>query len=662
MTIRLSNWGISAATAASCYVLVVIVLHSNVDAFAGYSQPRFMSSSSSPPVSSVSSQQQSSPVSTIAFLGSKPSSTNHNNFCLFSTSDDDDDDDDDTSNNAVEESEDTNETEEVDYDEDDDVDDEEEEEEHTPLQDDPDDPNYTAQKALIETSIQNRKTLAAVKELTFGEGSNERLQTNIGEFLDEQLAEAGVDSKLIDELMGNMEVSEEEASAAIEGENEKMQEAYDAATGEGERVGIPYDRREAFLRNMGSGPDVFPADDDPLMMSSDDEDTEGGSSDSSILNDDLVKLQSALEDLVGTTRGFADGSTIQNKQAMIDPDRELALLDEQTLDEIELCLNASATDANDLEYKESIKNEDPIRWILYDRNFNVTNLMLASCKYNPGAPLLLNHWMPQLCVFSKYADAREREFVWTWDDCADIEMDELARYYKGLGYDEIPTFSPKDTNVVEIETKYDDEMITMAAFEHWMDEVYNPEDEDLYFDDDAFQPENNVYDFNYGMEDTDEVKAFEIELDEFKMEHTNETQEWRDNFAKEKNYTVIVDEEAVKDFRGYLVVACCGSDSDVELAERITARMGEAHGKQVHVETRVYSHARESDNVYEIWLESYDITLLHSKRGANYNAKAWDGPADVDEKQMVYLVDKVGHLIGDDSRYSYHLHEFVTEV
>ena len=35
----------------------------------------------------------------------------------------------------------------------------------------------------------------------------------------------------------------------------------------------------------------------------------------------------------------------------------------------------------------------------------------------------------------------------------------------------------------------------MSAFENWMDEVYNEENEDLYFDDEEFQPEHNVFDF-----------------------------------------------------------------------------------------------------------------------------------------------------------------------
>jgi hypothetical protein len=82
----------------------------------------------------------------------------------------------------------------------------------------------------------------------------------------------------------------------------------------------------------------------------------------------------------------------------------------------------------------------------------------------------------------------------------------------------------------------------------------------------------------------------------------------------------------------------------------------------VYVETRVYSHARQEDNLYEIWLESYDIELLHSRRGALYNAKQWFGPADVDDEQLDNIVERIRYMISDECRYSYDLHEFVNDV
>lgn len=514
-----------------------------------------------------------------------------------------------------------------------------------PLEDDPEDPLYMEQKRIIEENVAASTAFDGVKKtISISEEVPDFLRKNLDEFLDEKLAEAGIDAQQVEEQLANIEISEAEAEIAIEEHEEKT------------RGMSSTEKARAFIQNLGSGPDAFPPDDDPIYKTGEDDDIVG------VKNEDLVKLQNALEGLVGTIEGFTDGSLVRNKQAMIRPHHELEQLDHETLDEINMCLNASAVNANGQEYAETIKNEDPLRWLLYDLNFNVTNLMLAACKYNPEAPLLLNHWMPQLCAYSRYADVREREFSFTWDDCDNADMDEFFNYFKGLGYDEVPKFSPKESNIIEVDTDYDQEDITMSAFENWMDEVYNEENEDLYFDDEEFQPEHNVFDFDYGLEDSDTVRGFKTEYEDFKNEHSNETQAWREQYAKETKYKYVEDKEGAEAFRGHLVVACCGSDHDLELAEKITLRMKDEFGKQVYVETRVYNHARQEDNVYEIWLESYDITLLHSRRGAFYNANQWGGPADVDDEQLENIVGRVRHLISDDARYSYHMHEFFTAV
>lgn len=514
-----------------------------------------------------------------------------------------------------------------------------------PLQDDPDDPQYMEQKRIIEESIAERSALEEAKNMMVtSEQAPEFLTKNLDQFLDKKLEEAGIDMSEVEKNMKEFEISESDAESAIREDIEN-------------KSGMsPSERTGAFLSNLGSDADAFPPNDDPIYKTGD------GGEKMRINNSDLLRLQNALQDLVGTIDGFTDGSMVDNKQAMIRPNHELEQLDHETLDEINMCLNASAVDANGQEYAETIKNEDPLRWLLYDLNFNVTNLMLASCKHNPTAPLLLNHWMPQLCAYSRYADVRERDFQFTWEDCENADMNELLNYFKGLGYDEIPNFSPKETNIIDVETEYDQEDITMSAFENWMDEVYNDENEDLYFDDEEFQPEHNVFDFDFGLADSDTVRGFKTEFEEFNKEHSNETQAWREKFAKETKYELNEDKEGAEAFRGHLVVACCGSDHDLELAEKITLRMKEEFGKQVYTETRVYNHARQEDNVYEIWLESYDIQLIHSRRGAFYNSNQWSGPADVDDDQLDYITEKVRYLISDDSRYSYHIHEFFTEV
>lgn len=526
-------------------------------------------------------------------------------------------------------------------DEDDKEEDEEDEygedanDEPIPLQDDPDDPNYNAQKKLVEETVARRENLKAFQDNVEGPDSPQFLRKNLIEFIDEQFEKAGLDDKVVEKYTKKLKVTAKEAEEAIQNDEDADLSLID--------------KKLNLLTEMGSGPDAFPSDGDPIMA--------GG-----IKNEDLVRLQNALERLVGTIQGYEDGSLVDNKQAIIRPQYELDRLDPETLDEINLCLNATATDADGVEYGESIKNEDPLRWLLYDLDFDVANLMLASCKHNPEAPLILNHWMPQLCAYRRYADIREKRFRFTWEDCENSDISELQRYYEGLGYTEIPTFTPKETNIVELETQYDQEDMTMAAFENWMDEVYVEEEEDLYFDDEEFQPENNVFDENYGLDDSDQVTTFKSELKDFYAEHRNQTKEWKNKYVRETNYTVIQDKEGAEQFRGHLVVACCGSDKDLELAEKITQRMKDEFDKQIYVETRVYSHARQEDNLYEIWLESYDIELLHSRRGAFYNAKQWFGPADVDDKQLDNIVERVRYMISDDARYSYNMYEFVKDV
>ena len=137
------------------------------------------------------------------------------------------------------------------------------------------------------------------------------------------------------------------------------------------------------------------------------------------------------------------------------------------------------------------------------------------------------------------------------------------------------------------------------------------------------------------------------------MGDDEENKEHKEFMGRNFEYTVMQDEEFEKLFRGHLVVACTPDDSDLEAVEKITARMSQEFGKQVFVETRVIAHAREEDNVFEIWLESFNIDLLHSKKRASHQEKGWVGPIECDDTQIEYLVQEVRFLISDDCRYAY---------
>eukprot|EP00804_Cyclotella_cryptica_P014708 CCRYP_020183-RA/>CCRYP_020183-RA protein AED:0.15 eAED:0.15 QI:209/0.6/0.33/1/0.4/0.5/6/0/598 len=314
-----------------------------------------------------------------------------------------------------------------------------------------------------------------------------------------------------------------------------------------------------------------------------------------------------------------------------------------------------------IENSNTMACPEPEMWLMYDLNFNVTNLILASFKHNIEAPIIFTQWMPQLEVYERYADQRKKEFAWTWDDVEAADMDELERYYRGIGYDAIPKKEPHETGIITLdESDLDDEEREMLALENWYDEVYNEESDNLLFDDENFEPKHNVFDPEYGTSSSDKSTTVEDkfmkEYEAFEREFADESQDWRDQFATVERFEIIEDPEGQAAFRGHLVIACAPLDEDLELAEKITERFGEEFGKAVFVETRVLGHARKEDNVYEIWLESYDIDLLHSN--AFINSKLWTGPSEVDDAQLDYLVEKVRDLISDESRYSYRMSDF----
>ncbi|KAL9189508.1 hypothetical protein ACHAXT_009183 [Thalassiosira profunda] len=366
------------------------------------------------------------------------------------------------------------------------------------------------------------------------------------------------------------------------------------------------------------------------------------------LDDKISAYKAAREKLANQTY-FGEGHTM----AYMDVERDWPKLSNETQDEI----------LDVIENSNTMACPEPEMWLMYDLNFNVTNLILASFKHHVEAPIMFTQWMPQLEVYERYADQREKNFEWTWDDVEQADMDELQRYYKGIGYDSIPKKDPSETGIITLDTTpMDDEEREMLALENWMDDVYNEEADNLLFDDESFEPRDNVFDPDYGTSSSDKSAALEEkfmkEYDAFEREFSEETQEWRDQFATVEKFEHREDIEGQKEFRGHLVVAITPSDEDLEVAEKITERFQEEFGKAVFVETRVLGHARKEDNVFEVWLESYEIDLLHSKRQAFINSKLWTGPSEVDAEQLEYLVEKVRELISDDARFSYRMSDY----
>ena len=370
---------------------------------------------------------------------------------------------------------------------------------------------------------------------------------------------------------------------------------------------------------------------------------------------DLVELDDQIAAYRAARERLANQTYFGEEQVMayMDVEKDWPLLSNETQDEI----------LDVIENSNTMACPEPEMWLMYDLRFNVTNLILASFKHNPEAPIIFTQWMPQLEVYERYADQRARSFQWTWDDVESADVGELERYYKGVGYDAIPTKGEGETGIITLDTTpMDDEEREMLALENWMDEVYNEESDNLLFDDENFEPRDNVYDPDFGESSSDKSSVLEEkfmkEFEAFEREFGEEEQEWRDQFATVEKFEYRDDPEGQAAFRGHLVVACSPSDDDARVAENIAKRFKDEFGKAVIVETRVLGHARREDNVFEVWLESYEIDLLHSKRQAFINSKLWTGPSEVDDEQLNYLVERVRYLISDDSRYSYRMSDY----
>ena len=518
----------------------------------------------------------------------------------------------------------------------------------TPLLDDvPSDPNYKLAKETILSQVEARKTLAereskVPRNFESPESITRTFDYILNEMSDEERAELenDVDLQEVEKIVSknNMMLTEDDLKDII------------ITDDTGETMLDPKAIAEAGSFDDDRGIDAFPS-------SSNDEDgenlvypTNGAFDESDLVDiDDKIKAYKEARARLENQTYFGEDHTF----AYLDVEKDWPRLSNETQDEI----------LDVIENSNTMASPEPEMWLMYDLKFNVTNLILASFKHNPEAPIMFTQWMPQLEVYARYADQREKEFHWTWDDVEQADMEELERYYKGIGYDSIPKKDPSETGVITLdESEMDDEEREMLALENWYDEVYNEETANLLFDDENFEPRDNVYDDDFGSSSSDKSTALEEkfmkEFEAFEREFSEETQEWRDQFATVEKFEYRDDPEGQKEFRGHLVIACTPTEDDVDLAEKITERFRDEFGKAVFVETRVLGHARMEDNVFEVWLESYEIDLLHSKRQAFINSKLWDGPSEVDDKQLEYLVDEVKYLISDDARYSYRMSDY----
>lgn len=305
------------------------------------------------------------------------------------------------------------------------------------LQDDPDDPNYMRQKELVEEAIQ-----ASEKRR-----SDESFDAT--SFVENEVTEK--DAELFDQLP-----MMEELRAKVSG----MLLTEDDIT-------------EIDLENdLSTVTDLM--DDDPYLRH---EEGEANILHESVgLTDDDMQ---SLDDSYKEAKAVADAEPWD--KVMLKDMTGWDGLSNKTVEEMEACLDEIGGSAYNV-----------TRWLLYDLDFNVSNLMLSAIKHNPKAPILFQHWYPQLVTYERYQHARDRNYDFNWQDIDDADVGELERYYAGFGYTEIPTKAPAETGIISLED-LDEEEIKMAAFENWMTTVYNPEADRKDFDDDELRDEDNVF-------------------------------------------------------------------------------------------------------------------------------------------------------------------------
>ena len=187
-------------------------------------------------------------------------------------------------------------------------------------------------------------------------------------------------------------------------------------------------------------------------------------------NDILVSIDNAAKEYYAKKKAMDDGTYEGISEfELINVNEELDKLnstdEEQYLELLEVL-------------KEMDEEDRPMynaeKLLIYDLQFNMTNIFLSACKHNPDAPIILPQWLFQMEVYTRYADGRERNFEYTWDEADNVDMSELEKYWKGLGYDEIPTRTPQETNIIAVEPPDDDDM-QMSHMQEWIKEVYDPE-------------------------------------------------------------------------------------------------------------------------------------------------------------------------------------------
>jgi len=409
------------------------------------------------------------------------------------------------------------------------------------------------------------------------------------------------------------------------------------------------DAKEVSKITKKEAKEVLEEEDDIAEMFPDDDDWIYGPN-ATLKEKDLIEFEEVYKKFEEIQEQLETGEAEINNIDMIDDEHVMMnVLDEHTRNEIlNLDEEVPLDEDGDPEEEELHKQR---KRLIYDLDFNITNVFLASFKVNADAPVILEHWMYEMRNWTRYEYVRQNDFNFTWDDVDAADTDELDRYWKGANTDGTPTPDTRENpNIIE----WDENPLTfeeenLLALESWMEEVYQ-DDDDINLDDDDLMPEENPAAPEYGILNDDDLPPELKDAEEFEEKYAHMSKEWREEYVKRKDYEIV--NKVDSDFRGHVVIACSPAEEDLDMSEKLTLRMEKEFGEQIFVETRVVGHAKPEDYLYEVWIESWEIELLHSKRRAVFQ-RDWDGPRDITDEYIDDLVSKVGFYISDDYRYSF---------
>ncbi|GMH91729.1 hypothetical protein TrVE_jg2850 [Triparma verrucosa] len=101
--------------------------------------------------------------------------------------------------------------------------------------------------------------------------------------------------------------------------------------------------------------------------------------------------------------------------------------------------------------------------------------------------------------------------------------------------------------------------------------------------------------------------------------------------------------------KGVLKVVTAGTDADLTSVSKMSTSLSSKFSDSVTLSHQTLGSP--TDNLFEVWLESYEHTLLFSRRSAVYE-KEWEGGKEIEE-EWEGILERIEEEISEDKKFSY---------